>query len=186
MRLESNTTLKPKMRLLYPPAMGVLTSVSEDAVVYAVQEGDALNAEGTADHRYQVLFIPMGNVVSTFYTDMGPSADYVMEVDETAYPTPPYFQIVLMEHTVDECRDMADDFREDDFAAQLLHTQTNESDIIERYWQLIEEDRSIVINKSTFGPGGHIQRNSYSNAGASLQRERLAEKGKIPQHGYYR
>ena len=92
------------MRLLYPPATGVLTSVSEDAVVYAVQEGDALNAGGTADHRYQVLFIPMSNVVSTFYTDMGPSADYVVEVDETAYPTPPYFQLVLMEHTVAECR----------------------------------------------------------------------------------
>ena len=68
---------------------------------------------------------------------------------------------------------------------KMLHEQTNESDIIARYWQLIEEDRQLVRNRSTFGPGGVIQRNGFSNESARLQKARLDERGVTPQHGYY-
>jgi len=186
MRLRSNVTRPPNLRLLYPPATGILTEVSLDEPVYLVQESNAIADDGS-EHRFQVLFVPVnGEFISTFLTDMGPAANYTMTVDDTVYPTPPYQQPILMEHTVAECRDMADDFRDDDFAVQLLHNQTNESDIIARYWAMIEEDRSIVKNKSTFGPGGHIQRNSFSDSGARLQKERLESEGTVPHHGYYR
>lgn len=184
MKLDSNTTYIPRMQLLYP-AQGVVTCVDMNDPVYIIQEGNALGPGGTEDHRWQVLFMPAGDHVTAFYTDLGLASGHRIAVDDATYPTPPFHQPILLEHTVGECLAMAEEGRDDDFAVKMLHEQTNESDIIDRYWQVMEEDRRLVRNRSTFGPGGMIQRNGYSNEGAKLQKARLDEKGVIPQHGYY-
>lgn len=184
MKLDSNTTYSPRLRLLYP-AQGVLMRVDMNDPVYIIQEGNALGPGGTEDHRWQVLFMPAGDHVTAFYTDLGLASGYRIHVDDASYPTPPFHQPILLQHTVGECIDMAEQGRNDDYAVKMLHEQTNESDIIARYWQVMEEDRQLVRNISTFGPGGAIQRNGFSNEGARLQKAHLEEKGVIPQHGYY-
>ncbi|MEE8457514.1 MAG: hypothetical protein V3S28_05650 [Acidimicrobiia bacterium] len=184
MKLDSNASHVPHMRLLYP-VEGVSMRVDMNDPVYIIQEGNALGFGGTEDHRWQVLFMPAGDHVTAFYTDLGLAKGYRIQVGDMSYPTPPFHQPIMLEHTVAECLDMAEQGRNDGTAAQMLHEQTNESDIISRYWQVMEEDRRLVRNRSTFGPGGAIQRNGYSNEAARLQKERLEEAGVNPQHGYY-
>ena len=172
MRIETNVGLVPFMRLMFPTT-GILFSVDENAPVTAVQEGYALGPHGTEQHRYQVLLVPQGNVVSAFWSDLGPAEGYLMHVDGKAYQAPPYFQVVLSEHSVAECRYMAEEGRMDDFAIRLLHEQVNESDLFARYQQLIEEDLRLVKNRSSFGPHARIERNGYSAYGARRQQEVL-------------
>lgn len=173
MRLETNVSKVPDMRLVYPAKGGFLFTVDEDEPVYFLQEGYALNPAGTDDHRYQVLLMPRGNVIATFWWDLGPAEDFLMVVDGESYRAPPYQQPILLEHKVAECRHMAEAGRMDDFSVQLLHSQVNESTLFEEYARLIEEDMYLVRNRSTFGPGGHIQRNGYSPTGARRQQEIL-------------
>lgn len=169
MKIDSNATfIPPGLRLLYP-AQGVVFSVRRGDPVVAVQEAYGLNRDGTGDHRYQILFMPNGNTVTAFWTDLGPAEDFKMQVDGETYQAPPYFQLVLMEHDVAECLHMAEQGRTDSFAVQLLHTQVNESDLFARYQQLIEEDFAIYANRSVFGPGGVTQRNGFSRLAAREQ-----------------
>ena len=172
MRLETNTSYIPSVRLIYPLSLPVM-SVRPDDRVMAVQETYGMNKAGTGDHRYQILFMPMGDTISAFWTDLGPASNFKMKVDDSEYQVPPYFQLVLMEHTVAECQHMAESGRHDEFAVQLLHTQVNESDIFDKYQRVIEEDRYIVKNRSTFGVGGKTQRAGYSGITARLRHERL-------------
>lgn len=160
------------MRLLYP-VTGVVLSVHPNDPVMAVQEGYALGPGGTEDHRYQVLFMPKGNVVSAFWRDLGLASEYRMDVDGESYAAPPYHQIVLMEHSVAECQHMAEQGRMDDFAIKLLHEQVNESDLFAKYQMLIEQDMNLVRNRSSFGQYVSVQRNGYSAVGAREQEVRL-------------
>jgi len=173
MLIESNVSRVPSMRLMYPAHGGFLMSVGLDEPVYAVQEG---YGQGDGErHRFQVMLIPRGNVLASFWTDLGPASDFDMNVEGTVYQAPPYHQIVLAEHSVAECRYMAEQGRMDDFAIRMLHEQVNESRLFEEYARLIEEDMALVRNRSTFGPGGQITRNGYSPAGARRQQEVLTK-----------
>ena len=168
MRVETNVSYIPKMRMLFP-MVGTLMVVDENEPVYGVQESYARSNDGTGDHRYQVLLMPRGDVLSGFWTDLGPASAFLMGEQQA----PPYLQPILMAHTVAECRHMADENRMDDFAARLLEQRVAESTLFADYARLIENDLYIVRNKSTFGPGGRTQRNGYSAIAARLQQERL-------------
>lgn len=170
MRLHTNTDYIPKLRLLYA-AQGVLLDVDEDDEVYAVQEGNALDREGMEDHRWQILFMPRGNIIAPFYTDMGLVSDFQMQVDDTWYPIPMFSQIILREHKVAECRNMADVGRDDSFAVKMLHEQVNESTIITQWRQMIEEDMLRIRNAVVFGPAGRFDHSGYSPYGARRQEE---------------
>lgn len=173
MRIESNVTWVPlSMRLMYPTS-GVLYSVDDNDPVMAVQETYGHNQEGTGDRRYQVMLMPNGNVISAFWTDLGPASDFLMDVNGEKHPMPPYMQLVLMEHSVAECRYMAQAARADDFAAQLLQQRIDESDLFAKAAQVIEEDLYLVKNRSTFGRGGMVQRNGYSALAAREQHRRM-------------
>lgn len=173
MKIDSNTTYVPPMRLMYPATGGVVFAVDPNEPVIAMQETYGRNKEGTGDHRYQVMILPRGNVACTFWTDLGPAENFKIAVGENSYQTPPYFQLVLMEHSVAECMSMAEHGRNDDFAVKLLDEQVNESDLFDQYYKLIEQDLAIVRNRSVFGPGGVTQRNGYSAIAARMQQERL-------------
>ena len=175
MKLESNVVKAPFLRLLFPTT-GVLTAVDHNDRPYAVQEGYAAGPGGIGEHRYQVMLMPMGNVISAFWRDLGPAADFNMLVDGSVYRAPPYFQIVLAEHSVGECLAMAELGRFDDFSVRLLHEQVNESDLFEKAARLIEEDLYLVRNRSTIGPGGSTFRNGYSPYGALRQAELISER----------
>lgn len=173
MRLESNTTYVPPMRLMYPAMGGVVFGLDSNEPVIAMQETYGRNKEGTGDHRYQVMILPRGNVACTFWTDLGPAENFNITVGENSYRTPAYFQLVLMEHSVAECMHMAEQGRNDDFAVKLLDEQVNESDLFEQYYRLIEEDLAIVRNRSVFGPGSSTQRSGYSAIAARMQQESI-------------
>lgn len=166
-RLETNVGYVPHMRMLYP-MHGTVMAVDPNEPVYGIQESYAHNLKGE-ERRYQVLLMPRGNVLSGFWTDLGPSSAFVMGEKQA----PPYFQPVLMAHSVAECRHMADAGRMDDFAQRLLEQQISESTLFADYYRLIEEDLAIVRNRSTFGYGGQTQRNGYSASGAREQQRRL-------------
>ena len=168
MRLETNALYVPPMRMLFPVA-GVLMSVRTDDPVYAIQETYGMRKDGTGDNRYQALIMPRGNSLSAFWTDLGPATDYLLD----GKPAPPYFQPILLAHTVDECRDMADAGRMDDFASKLLAQQVEESTLFAEYARIVEEDLYIVRNRSTFGYGGKTQRTGYSRVAAGLRESRL-------------
>lgn len=172
MKLLSNTDFVPRLPLMFPVA-GVLQEVDEDDAVWSVQENDAMPASLMVDHRWQALLMPVGNVLKVFYTDMGPSSDFMVMVDEAVYPSPAFQQIILEAHTVAECRDMADDGRNDDWAVRMLHEQTQQSTVIEDWRQIVENDLPLIRNASTFGPAGKVERNGYSRAGARRQLEIL-------------
>ena len=189
MRLESNTaTYIPKLDLYssrYAHIAGPIMAVDENEPALNLQEGTAINRSGQ-DHRYQVVTVATRsrNALAAFWWDLGPVEDFVIKVDDAIYPMNPYHQWAEWEHTVGELRYAADMTRDDDFGAQLLHEQTKNSTIIEDYWALLEEDPRLVTNRSTFGPGGVVQRNGYSHSGARRQQELHTERGEYPRHGY--
>ena len=175
MRIDTNVSWYPPLRLMYPARGGVLLSVDENDRVYAQQESYGPSSDGTGDHRYQAMLMPHGNDIAAFWTDLGPATDFLMDGgDGQKYQAPPYLQPVLLEHTVGECRHMAELGRMDDYAAKLLHTQVNESDLFARYAMLIEQDMNLVRNRSTFGRYQRIERNGYSRYGAQVQQERVS------------
>lgn len=179
MRLETNVAQPPSnFRLALPSSMGLspLLACDENDPVTFLQEGYGLGPGGTEDHRYQVIFIPAGNQIAVFWTDLGLATDFYMEVDGQRYLAPPYQHLVLSEHDVAECRFYAERDRMDDFAIQLLHTQVNESTLFADYARLIEEDIRIVANRSSFGAYQRTQRNGYSRYGAEEQARKLAER----------
>ena len=171
MRLESNASYIPPMRMLFPVS-GVLMSVRTDDPVYAIQETYGMRKDGTGDNRYQALIMARGNSLSAFWTDLGPAEDYRMTVGDEVKLAPPYFQPILQAHTVDECRDMADVGRMDDFASRLLAQRVEESTLFAEYARIVEEDQYIVRNRSTFGYGGKTQRAGYSRVAAALREGR--------------
>ena len=171
MRIESNATFIPPMRLGFLAPGGVLMSVQSGDKVYGIQEGYARNREGTGDNRYQVLLMPTGNTLSAFWTDLGPASQFLMDVGGEQKPAPAYLQPILMEHTVDECLHMAAVSRMDTYAADLLAKNIAESNIFEEYARIIEEDLYIIKNRSTFGYGGKTQRTGYSRTAAALRKK---------------
>lgn len=173
-RIETNATYIPQMRMLFPMA-GTLMSVGLDEPVYGIQESYARNREGVTDHRYQVLLMPRGDVLSGFWTDLGPAEKFLMDIGGERELAPPYYQPVLGEHSVAECLEMADVGRMDDFAMQLLQRDIAESTLFADYLRLIEEDLAVVRNRSMFGPGGVTHRNGYSAVGAREQSRRISE-----------
>lgn len=189
MRLESNTSFRPAMRLYasnYARILGVTAVVDENEPALCLQEGYAMNREGQ-DRRYQVIAVatPGGNDLATFYWDLGPSEGFVTKpIDGEVFQLNPYLQWAEWEHSVAELRAAAELTRDDDFGPQLLNEAVQSSRIIERYWELMEEDRQLVTNRSTYGPGGVVQRNGFSNEAARIQQQRAAERGEYPQHGY--
>ena len=185
MKLESNTAFVPKLTL-FTKVLGPTTEVDENEPTQSIQEGYAPNRAGEP-HRYQVLTVAAlsGNALAAFWWDLGPSDDFTVTVDYSTYPMPPYHQWAEWEHTVAELRFYAARDRGDDWAIQMLHEQTQTSSIITDYWDLLAEDRQLVRNRSTFGPGGVIQRNGFSNLAARGQREKLAEAGIVGKHGYF-
>lgn len=189
MRLESNTaTYIPKLDLYssrYARVAGPVMKVDENEAALNLQEGNAVNSSGQ-DHRYQVVTVATHsrNALAAFWWDLGPVEDFVITVDDTAYPMNPYHQWAEWEHTVGELRYAADMTRDDDFGAQLLNEQVKSSTLIEDYWDLLAEDQQLVKNRSTFGPGGVVQRNGYSNEAARIQQSRAIERGEYPKHGY--
>jgi len=188
MRLESNTTFRPQMPLYsnrYARVAGPIMAVDENEAALNLQEGYAMDRAGQ-DRRYQVVTVAThsGNALAAFWWDLGPAGDFVVRVDDETYPMNPYHQWAEWELSVAELRFAADMTRDDDFGPQLLHEHTQESRIIKRYWELLEEDKQLVANRSTFGPGGATQRNGYTNAGARRQQELAAEQGRYPTHGY--
>ena len=169
----------------YGRVAGPVMAVDENEPALNLQEGYAVNRDGQ-DRRYQVVTVATHsrNALAAFWTDLGPSEDFTITVDETIYPMNPYHQWAEWEHTVAELRYAANMTRDDDFGTQLLHEQTQSSTIIEDYWNLLEEDPRLVKNQSTFGPGGVTVRNGYSHSGARRQQEKLAEAGRVGKHGY--
>lgn len=65
------------------------------------------------------------------------------------------------EHSVGEARDWADEMREDKHWDNVLAEEAANSTLFKRFWQQVENDAAIVKNRSTFGPGGKIQRNGW-------------------------
>ena len=171
MRIETNCVRIPTMRMLFPMT-GIVMSVDTNERVYGTQESYAQSHDGST-HRYQVLLMPRGDVISGFWTDLGPATNFVMPVGDEFEQAPPYYQPILMEHSVAECLHMAEEGRMDSFAADLLRHQVSESTLFADYARLIENDLAIVRNRSTFGYGGKTQRSGYSAIGARLQQERL-------------
>ena len=173
MRIETNTTFIPRMMRMLFPMHGTLMSVDRNEPVYGVQESYARAKDGT-EHRWQVLLMPRGDVFSGWWWDLGPTTKYLMQYAEgDMRPAPPYFQPILMEHSVAECLDMAEVGRMDDFAQKLLAQQISESTLFADYARLIEQDIAIVKNRSTFGYGGKTQRNGFSAIAAGEQQRRL-------------
>ena len=171
MKLESNTTYVPRNMSLLHPVKAVVMSVDSDEPAWALQEGYCLNEGYDTEHRYQVLFIRIdaGDSLGAFWTDLGPSEDFKITVEDMTYPVPPYHQLALFEHAVDELQFYANRDRADEFAVQMLHNQTKESDIVPRYQRIVEEDLKIIKNQSQFGTTGFTQRGGYSKSYAKEQ-----------------
>ena len=172
MRIETNASYVPPAHLIERCSGGVLLEVDTNDRVYAMQELYARNREGTGDNRYRVLIMPRGNVLASFWMDLGTAKRFVVQEDGSTYVQPVFTQPVLLEHTVAECIHMAEQDN-DNFAIKLLHEQVKTSDLLERYRMLIEQDVNLVKNRSTFGPYQRVERNSYSREGARLRQEKL-------------
>lgn len=174
MKLDTNVASPPTNLVRVWPGSLPLLEVDSNDRVWFVQEGYGAGPGHIGTHRYQIMYLPFADTMMAYWTDLGPESDFIITVDDTPYNAPPYQQLVLGEHTVDECIHMANQCRMDEWQVQLLHTQVNESDLFEKYRRMIEEDQELVRNRSSYGAYQRTERNGYSPLHA---REQLLKEG---------
>jgi hypothetical protein len=173
MRIETNVSSPP---LNFPgklfPAALPLMEVDLDEPVEFMQENYAAGPGGVGVHRYNVMFIPLGNMIAAFWTDLGSIDTFKVKKDDDTYVRAGINQFVAGAHSVDECIHMAVEFRDDDWPIEVLHDQVHSSDLWEKYRRMIELDMELVRNRSSFGPYQRTERNGYSPLFAREERLR--------------
>lgn len=101
-------------------------------------------------HRGQHLWVIRDDRVFHYLEDLGPWEGHSFQI------------LALGDHTVEECRSMANDNRNDDHWTRFINEETEASTLISDIIKQAERNEQVVANRSNFGYGGHTQRNGFS------------------------
>ncbi len=139
--------------------MKILTSrMFPDEAAYGLYEGPR-QVPGKPGHRWiQAVYVVRGDTIAEWTHDFGPAENFDR------------IQGLLMpsqgENTVAQLQEHADKNREDQYWANRADEMLSESTLVEDHIRQIDQNRGIILNKSTFGRGGHYERNGYPRAAA--------------------
>lgn len=138
----------------------ITETVHPDEKAWRLKEINLIRPVGKACewHRIQFAWVARNGVVYEWSRDLGPSEDF----------TAPGLDIPsLWEHTVGQLWDIAENARlGTDYWQRWVAEQEHESTLIPDWINQVEERSKILRNQSTFGPGGHKQRNGFPLAEA--------------------
>lgn len=130
--------------------MAATLYVKKDEPVFMMAEMDLPSPGSKGKRRYNLLYVNRDDALAEYREDLGPSGDFA---------APPFRQIVLWEHTVAECLDIAEQLRwKDDYwqkrTRELQQASTLTKDFLNHY----EEAGKQIRGESTFGPWWKRQR----------------------------
>lgn len=134
------------------------TMVHENERAMSLRELNLVRPPKYHNRRYQIITVVRDDRLTEWWDDLGPAENF----------TAPEFEIpALFEHSVAELRDMALAQRDrgnywNDFMAE----KRAESTLIQDFLTYVEENWKRIYNQSTFGPGGHKQRNGFPRKAA--------------------
>jgi len=147
----------------------VTTVIDPSEPCYGIWEGPEMRMQpdGSNDWRWiQKVFVIRDDTISKYETDFGSADDYELVT--------PYLAPSSGENSVAALQYMAERNREDTYWQKRAQEQQAESTLIEDHIRQWEQIHEIIRNRSTFGKGGHVQRNGYSSV--ALERELMARK----------
>src|SRR3990167_10317835 len=119
--------------------------------VYTLAELDLVPPDYGPKHRYQLLFVNRDGRIAEYREDLGLAS---------AFSSRQFRVLTFWEHSVAECRDIADEQRlGQDYWEKRLEEIQAESTLIEDFYAAHEEARKQIANQSIFGPMFTRQRN---------------------------
>ncbi len=131
----------------------VTIAVHEDEKAWALRELNLVRPPTRQWHRWQIVTVIRNDELTEWWHDLGPMKRF----------TAPQIEIPgLLEHTVAEIRDIAEQYRlGDDYWTKRAEELAAESTIIPDLLNQREEQRRVIHNRSSFGPGVRTQRNGF-------------------------
>ena|GEM_PF-3581882 len=136
----------------------VETVIHPDEKAWEITELDRVVPGLPGYRRIQSLYVIRGDEMAVLERDLG---------DARSFTAPEFRCLSFMVHTAGELWDMADFNRDrDEWFRQRLREIDGESTLTADWLKFLEERYKRVRNQSQFGPGGAIQRNGFSLAGA--------------------
>ena len=145
MRIEGLAALPPSK--VTPGWMGLVETVARHEPCWSLEE---LNVRG---RRYQIIVVNRADHLTACYRDFGTAL------------TREFAWLCGFDHSVGEAMDWAEEQRDDDYWDKFLVEKEQTSTLVTDFREQAEKDVYIVKNRSTFGPGGKVQRNGYSRRG---------------------
>lgn len=110
----------------------------------------------TPMHWVQRVFVVRGDAIAKYMIDFGPTEDF-----DRAQPL---LMPSMGENTVAQLQEHAEKNRHDHYWANRVDEMLAESTLAEDYFRQREQNRGVIHNRSSFGAGGHFQRNGYPRA----------------------
>jgi len=111
------------------------------------------NVPGKGRRWVQAVYVVRDDAIAEYLEDIGPAEDYE-RIQPMMIPS-------FGENTVAQLQEFALKNRHDDYWAQRVDEMLAESTLNADFQRQIDENRSIIHNRSTFGPGVVRQRNGY-------------------------
>ena len=132
----------------------VTIAINEDEKAWALREVNLVRPPTFQWHRWQIVTVVRNDQLTEWWKDLGPMRSF----------TAPQVEIPgLLEHSVAEIRDIAEQYRlGDDYWSKRSAELAQESTIIPDILNQLEERQKVLHNVSVFGPGGSKQRNGFS------------------------
>ena len=133
-------------------ARGVTLAVHENEKAWALRELNFVRPPLFQRRRYQIIVVNRDDKLVEWWDDLGAAEQF--KGPEFDVPS-------LWEHSVAELRDIAASKRDDETWVTYMAEQRADSTLIEDFLTQVEEHWKLIYNRSTFGPGGHTQRNGF-------------------------
>lgn len=132
--------------------------VTKDEKAWSLGERNLVRPPEFHLHRYQIVTVVRDDKLAEWWKDLGPAERF----------TAPEFEVPsFFEHSVAELREIATQQRErDTYWGDFMAAQAADSTLISDFLNRVEENWKLIYNQSTFGPGGHVQRNGFPRKAA--------------------
>lgn len=138
-------------------ARGVTVAVHENEKAWEIRELILVRPPDFQRHRYQIIVVNRDDKLCEWWHDLGPA---------NGFKGPEFGMLSCFEYSVAELRDIAASKRDDTSWVTFMAEQREESTLIADFLNQTEEHWRLIYNQSTFGPGGHTQRNGFPRKAA--------------------
>ena len=130
----------------------VTLAIHENERAWSIRERNLVRPPAFQWRRWQIITVIRNDQLTEWWDDLGPSANF----KGLGFEMPS-----LGEYSVAELRDHATRLRNDTTWVGFAAEKQAESTLIKDFLDQVEEHWKVINNQSTYGPGGHKQRDGF-------------------------